>query len=185
MISSSAGVQKRARQRDQISQESGQVVRISKKSRKSLIGTSKTSNYSRSKYIVNRTRLLEEIRLCAPRLAYWFKGNVLPTISCNPDILREMMIMMVQVLSPKEDGADTKSALEIECDEKVESLMDGATADRNNLAQKCRLFHQVYRKWIWCCLHTKPDKKLMDLKAWHASDGVVILKPSRISDFRG
>ena len=121
-------------------QDSGQDVRISKKSRKSSSGTSKTSNYSRSKYIVNRTRLLEEIRLCAPRLAYCFKVNILPTISCNPDILREMMVMMVQVLSPKEHGDDTKTALEIEFGEKVESLMDGATVDRNNLAQKCCLF---------------------------------------------
>ena len=51
------------------------------------------------------------------------------------------MVMMVQVLSPKEDGDDTKPALEIEFGEKVESLMDGATVDRNKLAQKCRLFH--------------------------------------------
>ena len=95
------------------------------------------------------------------------------------------MMMMVQVLSPKGDGADTLTALEMKFDDKVESLMDGPTVDRNNLAQKVRLFHQEYRKWLWCCMHTKPDKKLMDLKAWHASDGVVILKPSRISDFRG
>ena len=70
----------------------------------------------------------------------------------------------------------------MEFDDKVESLMDGPTVDRNNLAQKVRLFHQEYRKWLWCCMHTKPDKKLMDLKAWNASDGHVILKPSRVAE---
>ena len=52
------------------------------------------------------------------------------------EVLKEMMIMTVEVLSPEEEGAETKTALEIEFEEKIDSLMDGPTVDRNNLAQK-------------------------------------------------
>ena len=134
MTSVSSGAQKRAIQRIQM--DSGQVFTTSKRSRTSLSGTPKTSKHSRCKYITNRTTLLEEIRLCAPRFAYCYKGNLLLTISCNPEVLKEMMIMMVEVLSPEEEGAETKTALEIEFEEKIDSLMDGPTVDRNNLAQK-------------------------------------------------
>ena len=163
-----AAKKRKTSERNEASNDGDNNVSSSRKKHKKSPRKPRTS---RKQY--EHSTILELIRLASFKFAFLFRGGVVSSVHTDRWFFDKMIEMLIECL--------------LECDRQLpkeyadlrdEFLGPRSTLlDTNNRSTKVREMHKDLRSWIHKCLCESPNSEIMDLEAWGAIQGVVLLPP--------